>query len=576
MLGEGGLARVYLVRHVNLGTVHALKLLTLQHPSLADRLMQEGRIQAQLRHPNIVAVTDIVTHHGQPGLLMEYVDCVPLDNHLHAAGALPLDQALDFFAAILAGMAAAHDAGVLHRDLKPANVLLARTPRGLVPKVSDFGIAKITQGEGGVGRTRSGITMGTPGYMAPEQFDDAASVDVRADIFALGAILYELVTGARAFPSTNMRDVLLASGAAQYVPPERLRPGLPRVISVAIRTALAPAVMERFPDCRAFGRALFGDDPARLAVVEAVSESPRPSLSGRTPSPVGLHPTAPSQPTFEETSHRSSETLAPADPTKPTPVRDRGLPAVIDALLPPDLSTGKIAAIFAALGLFGMAGAASLLYVGFQIRQEESEKRAASAEHAPQTAVPPVPDAIPAPAETAMSAAPSPVQAPPVEAPPVSPASPTPPAKAASAKASAPATTTRAADPAATKATTTAASSSAAATAAATATAAPDSTQAAAPAAVPDLEGAWKSASWTVNIIGQQDAVIWGFAYQTRASERIQVRGAYDPATGKMTVRERGGSRLVIQGTVEGNTITGSTMQGRSEVQTPWVATRSK
>ena len=162
LLGEGGLAQVYEVRHLELGSTHALKLLVWRKKSLAERLILEGRIQAQLKHPNVVAVTDIVRHEGQLGLLMEYVDHMTLESYLQRQGGLGVEDGLTMMAPILAGVTAAHDAGVTHRDLKPANVMLARTTNGMVPKVADFGIAKVVA-EDAEGKTGAGVTMGSPG-----------------------------------------------------------------------------------------------------------------------------------------------------------------------------------------------------------------------------------------------------------------------------------------------------------------------------------------------------------------------------------------------------------------------------
>ena len=142
-LGQGGLAEVFRVRHRELNSVHALKLLVWRRQSLIERILLEGRIQAQIRHPNVVAVTDVIRHDGRCGLLMEYIDGPTLEHYLRQRGALPTDDALSLIAPVIAAITAAHDAGVLHRDLKPANVLLARMSGGLLPKVADFGIAKV-------------------------------------------------------------------------------------------------------------------------------------------------------------------------------------------------------------------------------------------------------------------------------------------------------------------------------------------------------------------------------------------------------------------------------------------------
>jgi serine/threonine protein kinase len=247
LIGDGGTASVYRVHHAELGTPYALKVLNLLSPGIRRRTLQEGRVQARLNHRNIVAVYDTFEVDGAPGLLMELIDGPSLDTALQRVR-LKLDQAEVLFRAILEGVRQAHNFGLVHRDLKPANVLLARTNSGLVPKVTDFGIAKMTETEN-VGHTRAGVAMGTPQYMAPEQIRDARSVDRRADIFSLGCILYELVTGQRAFPDDDIVRVYNAVCDGQYTPALELAPDLPPRIDEAIRGCLAVDRDRRIPDC---------------------------------------------------------------------------------------------------------------------------------------------------------------------------------------------------------------------------------------------------------------------------------------------------------------------------------------
>ncbi|MCA9492628.1 MAG: serine/threonine protein kinase, partial [Myxococcales bacterium] len=170
LIGRGGMAAVYCVRHVHLDTQHALKVLTVGGPSLARRLQQEGRVQATLQHPNIVAVTDMVSVDGQPGLVMEFVRGPSLEALLGKRR--PTLEQIDVLAVgVMDGVAAAHALGLIHRDLKPANVMVAVTSMTLVPKVADFGLVKLVAGDdaGVLSKTRSGMAMGTPAYMAPEQ-----------------------------------------------------------------------------------------------------------------------------------------------------------------------------------------------------------------------------------------------------------------------------------------------------------------------------------------------------------------------------------------------------------------------
>ena len=286
LVGQGGLAEVYRVRHVELGSVHALKLLLFRKKALADRLLLEGRIQAQIRHPNVVSVTDVVRHDGQFGLLMEYVDNLSLESLIQRRKALPADEALEVFAPILAGVHAAHKAGVLHRDLKPANVLLARQGGGLVPKVSDFGIAKVVS-EGLEGATREGVAMGTPGYMAPEQVLDARSVDARTDVFALGAILYELVAGRRALEDETGEVSVRATLEGTIEPLETVVDGVPVHVSDAVATALARDKDARFATVLDFARALLSASPDLLAQVEGAGASRPISVDPGRPSTYG-------------------------------------------------------------------------------------------------------------------------------------------------------------------------------------------------------------------------------------------------------------------------------------------------
>jgi serine/threonine protein kinase len=238
VLGQGGMAMVYRVRHVQLGTIHALKVLHAPNPGVRDRFLQEGRVQGQLRHPNIVPVTDLVEIAGAPGLVMEFVDGPSLEALLERYRPT-LEQADALAQGILEGVAHAHRQGFIHRDLKPANVLLAMSPAGLVPKVADFGLAKMIRGESdNMGQTRSGMIMGTPSYMAPEQIRDSKNVDHRADIFSLGVILYELLAGKKPFEGADIVQLYTAITKGQYAPISEVVPGIPDRMERAIAGAL--------------------------------------------------------------------------------------------------------------------------------------------------------------------------------------------------------------------------------------------------------------------------------------------------------------------------------------------------
>ncbi len=236
LLGEGGTAVVYRVRHRTLGTLHALKVPTASSQSMLRRLVEEGKAQARLVHPNLVRVTDVVDVGGLPGLLMEYVEGSNL-LELLAAGPLHPSEAERLFREILAGVGFAHQQGFVHRDLKPANILLTAGPRGPVPKITDFGLAKAWMEEDH-GHTRTGWVMGTPGYMSPEQIQNAKAVDPRTDLFAMGAILYEMLIGRPAFTGGTLAQIFVTVQMGTYVPPERTMPTLPAHLVAAVRACL--------------------------------------------------------------------------------------------------------------------------------------------------------------------------------------------------------------------------------------------------------------------------------------------------------------------------------------------------
>ena len=259
VLGAGGTAMVYLVRHETLGTRHALKVLTITSEGIRNRLITEGRVQGKLKdHPNIVAVYDVLDVHGSPGLVLDYVDGPSLEMVLRQYR-FGVDDAVLLFEGVLAGVQAAHDVGVAHRDLKPANVLLAQTKEGFVPKVTDFGLAKQLVRDQDIRATRQGVAMGTPSYMAPEQIRDAGTVDARADLFSLGCILYELVTRRRTFPGDEVLPIYNAVTRGEYLPPRHFVPDLADSIDVAIRGCLQVNRDQRIPDCSTLLEVLRGE-----------------------------------------------------------------------------------------------------------------------------------------------------------------------------------------------------------------------------------------------------------------------------------------------------------------------------
>ena len=288
LLGEGGMADVYRVRHRTLGTPAALKVLRMSGRFVHERLVQEGQVQAGLRHPNIVEVRDVLEVSGFPALLLELVEGPSLEALL-MQGRLPFEEAEEIFRGILLAVEHAHKQGLVHRDLKPGNVLLApRLGGGWTPKVADFGLARVIQEDDATMRkTRSGIAMGTPRYMSPEQIRDAKNVDQRTDIFALGAILYELVCGEAAFERSDIAAIFNATLSGSYKSPASLAPGVPERALRAIDASLKTRREQRLPDCATFRSVLDGavysppPDTSTVAVPD-VPAAPRTLVSADT------------------------------------------------------------------------------------------------------------------------------------------------------------------------------------------------------------------------------------------------------------------------------------------------------
>lgn len=294
-LGQGGLASVFLVRHRQLGGLHALKVLSSVTRDQQERLMREGQAQATLRHPNIVEVRDVVDVNGSLGLLMEYVEG-PTLAALLAERRLRIDEVDSIFAGILAAVGHAHAAKLIHRDLKPANVLLAHGPRGFVPKVTDFGLVKLMGDEGGPAQTKTNMLMGTPEYMSPEQIREPKTADHLADVFALGCILYELLARVSPFQRQDFFATFSAIVAGRYRPIDEEVPGLPARFARTIAACVQVEREDRPQNCAAVAEMLDVGPVETPAVGEVSGSSIRAPWSAATLAPrsMAANPSQPS------------------------------------------------------------------------------------------------------------------------------------------------------------------------------------------------------------------------------------------------------------------------------------------
>ena len=247
-LGRGGMGVVYKARHTKLKRLVALKMILAgahaDHGELG-RFRLEAEAIASLQHPNVVQIYEVGEHDGKPYISLEFVDGGSLDQKL-AGTPLAAREAARLVETLAWAMQVAHQRGVIHRDLKPANVLLTRNG---IPKITDFGLAKQLGHDSG--QTRTGQIMGTPSYMAPEQASgDSKTIGAAADIYAVGAILYELLTGRPPFKSASVLDTLEQVRTEEPVSPTQLQPKTPRDLETVCLKCLAKAPAGRYATAR--------------------------------------------------------------------------------------------------------------------------------------------------------------------------------------------------------------------------------------------------------------------------------------------------------------------------------------
>lgn len=320
LIGDGGMGSVYEAHHEYLGIQVALKFLhpeLARRPGLVTRFLREGQVAASIKSPHITQVLDVDrTPDGSAFLVMELLSGESLQALLERTPRLPREVALDYTLQILAGLEVAHAAGVVHRDLKPDNVFVVASPGGPLVKVLDFGIAKLHQAGG---LTRPGALMGTPEYMAPEQADSADRVDMRADLFAVGAMLYEMLSGQRPTQGADARQIAAMLRAQGIVPLNQLDPTIPEGLAAAVHRALAADPAHRFANVADFRAALL-PHCGTLSPAGRLAATPTPPIVAELSPRLGgglasFPPQAPQAP------RSVAPTLPPEDEAPPRPSR---------------------------------------------------------------------------------------------------------------------------------------------------------------------------------------------------------------------------------------------------------------
>jgi serine/threonine-protein kinase len=253
-IGKGGMATVYLAQDLKHDRQVALKVLNPELGAMlgAERFLAEIKVTATLQHPNLLPLFDSGEANGLLYYVMPYLEGETLRARLERDGQLVLEDAIRIASGIARALAYAHARGVIHRDLKPENVLLQHGE----PIVLDFGIALALRNAGGQRMTQTGISVGTPQYMSPEQASGERVIDARADIYALGTLLYEMLAGEVPHAGPTAQAVIARVMASDPRPLTSVRPTLPAWVAAAVQRALARVPSERFATADDFARAL--------------------------------------------------------------------------------------------------------------------------------------------------------------------------------------------------------------------------------------------------------------------------------------------------------------------------------
>ena len=292
-IGEGGMGRVYLGEHVKMNRQCAIKVMSpalVNDAESASRFAREASNAARIIHPNVAAVFDYGESDGLVYLVMEFVDGEPLSRLLAREAPFGLERAVDLSRQIADGLGAAHELGIVHRDLKPDNILVSRSRSGReVVKVVDFGIAKAMQEGAGEALTRTGLVIGTPEFMSPEQLL-GDPIDARSDLYALGCIMHLMLTAAPAFDAPTREQMIKRRLSENPPHAQALDPGIPDAIDRVISRLLARTPDDRYSSAAEVREALSGPHTRRLSGdgtviprVETPRSAPTVTFSAATP-----------------------------------------------------------------------------------------------------------------------------------------------------------------------------------------------------------------------------------------------------------------------------------------------------
>ncbi|MEZ4361519.1 MAG: serine/threonine-protein kinase [Kofleriaceae bacterium] len=400
LLAVGGMGAVYVGTHTKLRKRVAIKVLNpqLSSPQMIERFHREAITASQVGHEGIAQVTDLGTSlEGEPFLVMELLEGESLGKRLRAATPLPIETACELTCSILAPLDAAHRAGIVHRDLKPDNVFLVQQSRGEMVKLLDFGISRATGLETEFRLTTTGLVLGTPYYMSPEQAQGRSEITPASDLYSVGVILYEMLIGRVPIQGDNYNQLMYHVVTGTFTPPRQLRPEIPAGLERIVLRAMALEPAQRHASAAEFEHELLAFCRPTFRA-HAIDTGAAPRIGSQTPPPRATpHPWTPGLGTDQTVAATPSALSAYAAPT-PTPPRARG----------------RGPWIAAALALAGLGVAAAFVVPRGSPASARGAEEALPDEAVPDEAAAPAAP-VPAPPEvTPVAAVPAPAPAAPV------------------------------------------------------------------------------------------------------------------------------------------------------------------
>ena len=375
-LGKGGMGAVYMAEHPVIGSKVAIKFLHPQYATdkkIVDRFFNEARAVNVIGHDNILKILDLnVTEDNRHYFIMEFLHGKALQDLVKPDVPMPLEEAGPVLLQVCEALQAAHDHGIIHRDLKPDNVyLIVHKGKKNFVKVVDFGIAKLTDEQGqSTGKTQTGMVMGTPAYMSPEQAGGMTNrIDARSDIYSLGCMMYQMATGKLPFPGTSFGEVLIGHLQIPPTPPRQVVPEIPEAYEAIVLKCLEKKQEDRYQSMKDLHDAILGvmeqlgisrelpaADAKEVAAAGGGTKTKSTPGGAKTPSKPGPKPALPKK--------------TPSQPTRASPQQQAATVAQMPAPPPPKSRTGLFVGI--SIGAVVVIGGG----VFFVMQQQAAEARA--------------------------------------------------------------------------------------------------------------------------------------------------------------------------------------------------------